>query len=117
MAEKQRARRWRWQALNRDCSLSGEYPVNSHDLIETQAKHAEIARRYAWQAQQRRKRGDEKPDPARLITLIRLRELERLFQSRYGRLLPNDDAGMDDLLVAAHHIAFLRGEVIDHIVG
>ncbi|MCK1640338.1 hypothetical protein IVA95_22695 [Bradyrhizobium sp. 157] len=51
------------------------------------------------------------------MTLIRLRELERLFKHRYGRFLPDDDAGMDDLVIAAHHIAYLRGEVIAHIVA
>jgi hypothetical protein len=82
-----------------------------------QGRRAEIARRYAWQAQQQRKRNDSKPDHDRLMTLIRLRELERLFKHRYGRFLPDDDAGMDDLVIAAHHIAFLRGEVIAHIVA
>jgi hypothetical protein len=82
-----------------------------------QARHSEIARRYAWQAEQRRKRDDERPDQSRLITLIRLREMERLFKSRYGRFLPDDDAGIDDLTIAAHHVAFLRGEVIEHIVA
>ncbi|MBR0797361.1 hypothetical protein JQ615_18395 [Bradyrhizobium jicamae] len=80
---------------------------------QTAGRHAEIKRRYAWQAQQR----SEKPDQARLITLIRLRELERIFQSRYGRFLPDDDAGVDDLTVAAHHVAFLRGDVVTHIVA
>ena len=83
----------------------------------TQARHTEIARRYTWQAQQRRKRSDDDPDPARLLTLIRMRELERLFVSRYGRVLPDDDAGRDDLFVAAHHITFLRGDVIKHIMS
>lgn len=80
------------------------------------ARHAEVARRYAWQARQRRK-GDSGTEPSRLITLIRLRELERIFQSRYGRFLPDDDAGRDDLALAANHIVFLRGEVVEHIVG
>jgi hypothetical protein len=74
----------------------------------TQARHTEIARRYAWQARQRRKRHEDKPDPARLLTLIRMRELERIFARRYGRLLPDHDAGRDDLIVAAHHIAFRK---------
>jgi hypothetical protein len=85
-------------------------------LDHEQARHTEIARRYAWQARQRRKRHEVKPDPARLLTLVRMRELERLFARRYGRLLPDDDAGRDDLILAAHHIAFLRGDVIEHIV-
>jgi hypothetical protein len=88
-----------------------------HSFENKQARHAEIARRYAWQAQQRRTRCDAKPAPTRLLTLIRLRELERLFVRRYGRFLPDDDAGRDDLEIAAHHVAFLRGEVIEHIVA
>jgi MT-A70 len=95
--------------------VARRHPANNSDST-TRARHTEIARRYAWQAQQRRKRRDEKPDPARLLTLIRMRELERLFERRYGRLLPDDDAGRDDLIVAAHHIALLRGDVIKHIV-
>ncbi|WFU36493.1 hypothetical protein QA635_19575 [Bradyrhizobium brasilense] len=82
-----------------------------------QGRHAEIAHRYAWQAQQRRNREDDKPDRSRLITLIRLRELERLFKGRYGRFLPDDDAGMDDLTIVAHHIVFLGGEIVEHIVA
>jgi len=82
-----------------------------------QGRHSEIAHRYAWQAKQQRKRDDEKHDQSRLITLIRLRELERLFKHRYGRFLPDDDAGQDDLVIAVHHIAFLCGEVREHIVA
>jgi hypothetical protein len=96
--------------------IARRHPANNSDST-TRARHAEIARRYAWQAQQRRKRLNEKPDRARLLTLIRLRELERLNERRYGRLLPDDDAGREDLIVAAHHIAFLGGDVIKHIVG
>ena len=82
------------------------------------ARHAEIARRYSWAAKQR-KNGDrnKKPDRARLITLIRLRELERIFQSRYGRFLPDDDSGRDDLNLIAHHIAHLGGDVVAHVLA
>jgi hypothetical protein len=38
---------------------------------------------------------------------LRLNDLARLFRSRYGITLPNDDAGRDDLLVAVHHLACL----------
>jgi len=47
------------------------------DENSTAARHAEIARRYAWQAKEnRRKKGP------RLLTLARLRELERLYEDR-----------------------------------
>jgi hypothetical protein len=82
------------------------------------ARHAEVARRYSWAARQRRKTGRaEKPDPGRLMTLIRMRELERIFQSRYGRFLPNDDAGREDFEIMAHHIAHLRGAAVERIVA
>jgi hypothetical protein len=86
-----------------------------HQIDNIEARRREIARRYGWHA--KRQRNEDKPDKSRLITLIRLRELERVFQYRYGRFLPDDDAGRDDLVLAAHHIVFLRGDVIEHIVG
>ncbi len=63
------------------------HPVNTPAVSNSQAninaRHAEVARRYAWAAQQRRKGGHaEKASPARLLTLIRLREIERLCQWR-----------------------------------
>src|SRR5262249_23017691 len=71
----------------------------------TAARHAEVARRYAWQARQR-----SGPYGQKRVSLVRLRELERLYEYRWGRHLPDDDSGRDDLVLAAHHIAHLRGE-------
>jgi hypothetical protein len=62
--------------------------------------HREIARRYAWHDLERRARRRPK-----LFCHLRLRQLERLFADRYGCTLPDDDAGRDDLYVAAMHIA------------
>ncbi|MFL9824105.1 hypothetical protein [Rhodoplanes sp. SY1] len=81
--------------------------------------HREVARRYAWCA------SATKPEPSpaagetggnRLVTLIRLRELERLFRSRYGTELPDDDAGRDDLKIVAQHIVHLGPDAERHIV-
>lgn len=88
-------------------------------------KHREIAVRYEWLAREARKKnawrafGPKKypRGSARLIALVRLRELERLFRHRYGETLPYDDAGLEDLSIAAHHIAHLRGEAFEHIVA
>lgn len=77
------------------------------------AYRREIARRYAWRTEQQRP--GSKADHNRLITKIRLRELERLYHHRYGHTLPNDDGGRDDLEIVANHIAHLRGEVVAHI--
>jgi hypothetical protein len=63
------------------------------------ALHREIARRYAWDDRERRQRGRYP-----LIVVFRLRDLENLFAHRYGATLPDDDAGRDDLYVAASHI-------------
>jgi len=44
---------------------------------------------------------------------VRLRELERVFEYRYGApLLPDDDSGQHDLLVAAHHIREVGGYIV-----
>jgi hypothetical protein len=63
--------------------------------------HRKIARRYAWQA---RDRGERQGRPG-LFCYLRLCQLERLFVDRYGSTLPDDDAGRDDLYIAATHIA------------
>src|SRR5829696_4086328 len=82
----------------------------------TRARHREIRRRYAWEA--RRRRGDTEPtDRPNLLTLIRLRDLEAVFHAYYGSKLPDDDAGREDLFIAAHHIAHLCGEIEEHIVA
>jgi hypothetical protein len=51
--------------------------------------------------------------PMQLVGL-RLHDLAKIFRARYGDVLPNDDAGRDDLLVAVHHLASLahpRGHI------
>lgn len=51
--------------------------------------------------------------PMQLVGL-RLHDLAKIFRARYGNVLPDDDAGRDDLLVAVHHLASLahpRGHI------
>jgi hypothetical protein len=64
-------------------------------------RRAEIERRY------KQKKADKAPIS---LTALRIAELRRLFLDRYGRTLPNDDAGRDDVLVMAHHIARRQGD-------
>jgi hypothetical protein len=82
------------------------------------ARHAEIERHYeryyAWPAYKGKK--FERGSPP-LIARKRLRELERLFRWRYGAHLPHDDAGLEDLEIAAHHIAHMGGEIVEHIIA
>jgi hypothetical protein len=51
------------------------------------------------------------------IIAIRCAELERLFIARYGRNLPDDDAGRDDAQVMAHHLAHRPGDVRQRITA
>jgi hypothetical protein len=83
---------------------------------QLRARHAEIARRYAWHVR-KNNRKLPKGNP-RLIVQVRLRDLERLYRRRYGgAILPYDDSGIDDLTIVAHHIAALGGDARDHIVA
>lgn len=88
------------------------------DPAQRPAAHREIARLYAWDTAKRAEREGRKPDEAHPTALIRLRELERLYQRRYrGTLLPDDDDGRDSLRIVADHIAHLGGEVEAHIIA
>jgi hypothetical protein len=51
------------------------------------------------------------------IIAIRCRELQRLFAWRYGRHLPDDDAGRDDALLMAHHLAHRPGDASHRITA
>lgn len=74
--------------------------------------HHEIAVRYAWmRREQKHRRGSKK-----LIARLRMREIERLFAHRYGERLPDDDSGMEDLVLAANQIAQMDGNAEDHIL-
>jgi hypothetical protein len=59
------------------------------------ARRAEIDRRY---------KADKRERPFS-IAVLRLKELQRLFTARHRYQLPNDDAGRDDPLIMAHHLA------------
>jgi hypothetical protein len=69
-------------------------------------RRAEIERRY-------KAKNANKPPIS--LTALRIAELRRLFFDRYGRTLPDDDAGRDDVLVMAHHIARRRGYASQNI--
>lgn len=59
------------------------------------ARHSEIAHRYD--------RGKRREPFS--ITAVRVAELTRLFASRYGRTLPDDDSGRDDAYVMVNHLS------------
>lgn len=69
------------------------------------ALHTEIKQRY-----KRKKRRHVS------IAALRVRDLNRLFTARYGEVLPNDDAGRDDVSIMAHHLANVgAGDPVDRI--
>jgi len=95
--------------LTKHCDLG----TPSHSETNKASLRVEVAHRYARLARNERRRGS-RFNP---LVRIRLRELERLFRYRWGYYLPDDDAGRDDLLLAAHHIAQLGGRSEERIVA
>jgi hypothetical protein len=52
------------------------------------------------------------------LVALRMRDLAKLYRSRYGISLPDDDAGRDDLKIALNHLACLahpRGHIANWI--
>jgi hypothetical protein len=72
----------------------------ANETAEQRLRHREIA----WRDRQRKRRRGPRSNPK---TYIRIRELECIFADRYGAVLPNDDAGHDDIFVMANHLAHL----------
>jgi len=50
------------------------------------------------------------------ITLLRVREMERLFSYRSGRFLPDNNAARSDIQLVAHHLANRPTAQVKHIV-
>jgi hypothetical protein len=71
----------------------------SPELVK--ARQREIAKRY----RKRHRRSATSPQ----FAAIRIAELNRLFQARYGECLPNDVMGRQALAVVAHHLIGLDG--------
>jgi hypothetical protein len=67
-------------------------------LSATDKRRADIKRRYDTARRERQR------NPVSMAAL-RVGDLKRLFTARYGREMPDDDAGRDDALVMAHHLA------------
>ncbi len=82
---------------------------NDPQARDIKAKLAEIRIRYAWSRRER---------PAQSFAALRLQDLEAIFGSRWGRHLPDDDAGREDARIAAHHLANLpRGDRTGNVIS
>jgi hypothetical protein len=64
-----------------------------------QAKHREIAQEYGRRAKRKRRLAPK--------VYIRISDLDRVLVDRCGPVLPDDDAGIDDIFLMAHHFAYL----------
>lgn len=62
--------------------------------------------RYFSERMRPRNKGSARSSPRQIVAL-RLNDFATLFRSRYGVMLPNDDAGRDDLEPVMHHLAAL----------
>jgi hypothetical protein len=69
--------------------------ISPSDIVRI--RHRTIAAKYKAHDRDRRK-------PPFSLSARRLCELERLYETRWGNHLPDDDAGRDDLLLAFNHI-------------
>lgn len=87
-----------------------EIEVTKHAEIERTkaAKHAEIDHHYRFR--------EKKKFGKRYFGYLRIYDLQRLFHYRYGGfVLPEDDSGRDDLIIALHHLAQLLDNPEQHI--
>jgi hypothetical protein len=48
---------------------------------------------------------------------LRCAELDRLYRSRYGDELPDDDAGRDDARIMVHHLAQISGDPLPRLTA
>jgi hypothetical protein len=76
--------------------------------------HGEILRRYDRSSENKPRRSI--PKGIRIVVQQRA-DLERLISARYGGQLPNDDAGQDDLWIAAQLTRRLSGDISKNVVA
>jgi hypothetical protein len=114
---------WRKQARRREQAITREVAssrIYRDGTPRDTPRHREVARRYTWHTYKRGKTlpsriGPDRTGSSKLMTRVRLRELERLFSSRYGKFLPDSDDGRNALEIAAHHIAHMGPDAERHI--
>ncbi|MCK1707622.1 MULTISPECIES: hypothetical protein [unclassified Bradyrhizobium] len=46
---------------------------------------------------------------------VRVAEFDRLLDHRYGRVLPDDDAGREDAKIMVHHLVQIGGTTLPHV--
>ena len=107
------------RARNRRRRIAHQKLANSYlrdaSTLKAKALHLEIMRHYAWT--QKERRAPRRRGSPSLLAVLRLCELERLWNVRYGGVLPNDDAGTDDLWIAAQLIRHHQGDISAKILA
>ena len=78
------------------------------------ARQRALHREEDWSNRQRKKRLREKnkhqfkqETAGQRMARLRVAELETIFNSRWGPVLPDDDAGREDMEIALHHVAHI----------
>jgi hypothetical protein len=82
--------------------------VDPHDRIAVSKARAAIKDRHNTWAENKLKTGTGCGDGTAVITVLRITEIERFLRLRYGAVLPNDDAGREDLVILLNHVAHNR---------
>lgn len=82
-----------------DVPSRAEQRARSRCSKATGGKGLGVYRFYQWQAKKSLKERMAKVPRVQRIAVFRLAELERLFKHRYGLMLPDDDAGRDDIAI------------------
>jgi hypothetical protein len=88
--------------------------VDPNDPIAVSKARAAIKDRHdSWAKLDKKGGGDGTP----VITVLRISELERYLRLRYGTVLPDDDAGHDDLVILLNHVAHNRTDPGGKMLG
>ena len=80
--------------------------TTEHQEKSFTAKHERARKKLeTWSRRERQKRRFKSETKDQLMARLRVAELERLCNTRYGGCLPDDDAGREDLSIIFHHLA------------
>jgi hypothetical protein len=92
----------------------GVIRVDPNDRVAVLKAKAAIKERYkAWDE----KKFDRSGDGTHVLTVLRVCQLESYLRLRYGAILPDDDAGREDLVILLNHAAHNRDNPQGKMIG